>query len=502
MKHHTRYSAALATAVLLSLAGCTVGPDYKHPMSDMPEGWAGAKAPTTDANVSVPTQKAVDVAQWWSLFNDPQLDSLVVRAMASNLSVQQATSRIRQARAGRGVVASGFWPTANVSGSYARTYNGRSSGAGSNSRSADLFQGALDAAWELDVFGGIRRDIEASEADIQAAVEDRRDVMVTLASEVALNYLDLRGLQQELIIAKQNLETQKRSAELTRKRFEGGFVGSLDVANADAQVATTLSIIPQQEAAAQQAIYNLGLLIGGHPTALQAELTTAKAIPFTPPEVPIGLPSDLLRRRPDIRRSEAKLHAATARVGVAVSDLFPKFSITGSLGLEANKLAGLGNWSNRFWSFGPTVSWPIFDAGRIRANINVQNEVEQQAFLDYQNSVITALNEVENALVAYTQEQNRRKALGDAVTANRRAVDLSTRLYREGQTDFLNVLESQRSLFASEDALVVSNRAVATNLVAVYKALGGGWTEDVNAPPTTTDAKPPLIPPSKPSNIQ
>jgi multidrug efflux system outer membrane protein len=478
--------AALLALAAFAPVGCTVGPDFHEPEQAVPAQWLGTGGAGEGAR-SVATPETIAIQKWWTTFNDPQLDGVVARAVQSNFDVRLATSRIRQARASRGVVAAGFFPSAAVSGSYRRSFTG---GSHQPSSGVDLFQAALDAVWEVDIFGGIRRDIEASEADIQAAVEDRRDVMVTLASEVALNYIDLRGLQQELAIASGNLESQRRSADLTRQLQKGGFVGALDVANADALVATTLAQLPVIQTSLQQAIFNLGLLLGREPGALQAELAPVADVPPVPPTVPVGLPSELLRRRPDIRRAEAQLHAATARVGVATSDLFPKISLTGSLGLNSTQLTSLTNWASRFWAIGPTVSWPIFDAGRITANIEAQTEAEKQALLTYGKTVFTAMNEVENALVAYNQEQLRHKALQDAVAANRKAVDISTRLYKEGQTDFLNVLEAQRSLFGSEDALVRSTRDIATDLVAIYKALGGGWYDIPETDPTTPATKP------------
>jgi NodT family efflux transporter outer membrane factor (OMF) lipoprotein len=400
---------------------------------------------------------------------------LVGQAIQGNLDLRQAEWRIVQARANRGVVVAGLWPQVNVTGDYRRSGAGSKVAGGSTGGSHDLYQAGLDAAWELDVFGGVRRNVEAAEANIQAAIEDRRDVLITLISEVALNYLDLRGFQRQIAIAKENLEAQQRTADLTRRRRAAGFASRLDVANAEAQVATTLSTIPLFESSARQAIFNLSLLVGREPGALLAELSTSAAIPPIPPEVPVGLPSELLRRRPDIRRAEAQLHIATANIGVATADLFPKFSLTGSLTLQGNNLAALTNWGNRVWSVGPNVTWPLFDAGRIRWNIRVQGAIQEQSLLAYQSAVLTALRDVEVALVAYVQEQQHRQALADAVTSNREAVDVATLLYTQGQTDFLNVLSAQRSLFAAEDALVQSDRALATDVVAIYKALGGGW---------------------------
>lgn len=496
-----RIILSFAIASLALVGGCMVGPDFRAPSDRPTESWTSFDhpAPTTNPTTSPTTQNSTvdptspaDIARWWQSFGDAELNSLIARGVESNIDLRQAEARIRQARAARGVVASALYPTANVSGSYSRSGSGRDSDSGTtitnpdgttttfggNSASHDLYRAGLDATWELDIFGGVRRDVEAAIADIRFAVEDRRDVLVTLTSEIALAYLDLRGFQTQLILARKNLEAQQYTADLTRRRQRGGFVSSLDVANAEAQVATTTSQIPALEQSARQTIYSISVLLGQEPGTLVDELSSDAPIPTVPPSIPIGLPSELLRRRPDIRRAEELVHAATARIGVATADLFPRFSLTGSLAVSGSKPANLANWNNSFWSFGPSVSWPLFDAGRIRANIAVQDAMQEQALLTYRSAVLTALQDVENALVAYSHEQTRRIALAQAVDANRRAVDLSTRLYQNGQTDFLNVLNAQRALFLSEDALAQSERTVATNLVSLYKGLGGGWDND------------------------
>jgi NodT family efflux transporter outer membrane factor (OMF) lipoprotein len=301
--------------------------------------------------------------------------------------------------------------------------------------------------------------------------------MLTLVSEVAVNYTELRTIQRELVIARENLVSQRRSTDITRQKFETGFVSRLDSVNAEALVATTESLIPLLEANARQVIYAISVLLGREPGALLQELTAEAPIPPTPPEVPVGLPSDLLRRRPDVRRAEANLHAATARVGVATADLFPRFTINGSLNFNGRTVKEMANWDNRSWSFGPNVSWPLFDAGRIRANIEVQSAQQEQALLAYRSVVLLALQDVENALVAYAAEQQHRASLAEAVAANRRAVELSTTLYGAGQIEFITLLTAQRSLLSSEDALVQSDRSLADNLIALYKALGGGWED-------------------------
>jgi NodT family efflux transporter outer membrane factor (OMF) lipoprotein len=457
----------------LTITGCPVGPNFKPPKTSVPSSWTGIGGQKTGA---------VDLVSWWTQFNDPNLTSLINKAVASNLDLKQAQSRLRQARAARRVVSAGLWPTIDATGSYSKSQKAGSAKTKTSPTKLDLWQTGLDAAWELDIFGGVRRNVEAAEADIRFAVEDQRDVLVTLAGEVALNYIELRGFQQEIVIAQNNLKAQQHTAELTRQRFGSGLVGALDVANADAQVGTTASQIPAMETSAQQAIYNLSVLLGREPTSLLEELSPVSTIPVTPPDLPAELPSDLLRRRPDIRRAEAQIHAATARIGVAAADLFPKFNLTGSVGYQSDALDTLIKSQNNLWSLGPSISWQIFNAGSVSANIEVKKALTEQALLTYQKAVLTALQDVENALVSYSKEQRRHKALEDTVTANRKAVDLATQLYSQGQTEFLSVLDSQRSLYASEDSLVQSTRNLSTDLVSLYKALGGGWdSESPNA---------------------
>jgi outer membrane protein, multidrug efflux system len=469
----------LCCVCLLLQAGCLVGPNYKPQDENAPAEWAGTK------NVSSPDTMLL---QWWTEFNDANLTSLIERAMKSNLDLKLAEERIRESRAATGVANAGFWPTATVTGSDTRNHSvskGKKIVPTSDpcvtttkniliSNTSNTFQVGLDAAWELDIFGGTRRNIEAAEADLKASIEDRRDVLVTLVSEVANNYVQLRSFQQEIIIAQENLQTQQKSTEVVHKRYEGGFVSGLDVANADAQVATTMSQIPPLETSAQQTIYSISVLLGQEPASLLEELSPSSSIPLTPPEVPAGLPSEMLRRRPDIRRAEAQIHSATAQIGVATADLFPKFNLAGSMSVSASKPSGM-QWKQRSWSFGPTASWEIFSAGQISSNIKVQESLQQQAILTYKKTVLTAIQDVENALIAYTNEREHQKALIDAVASNKKAVDLSNQLYIEGQTEFLSVLVAQASLYSSESALVQSTSNLSTDLIALYKALGGGW---------------------------
>jgi multidrug efflux system outer membrane protein len=453
---------------LVLTAGCKVGPNFKPPQTQVPEAWSGPLPPA-------PAEAGQDLALWWTQFNDPTLTSLIESAIESNLDLKLAEAGIRQARAARRIAASGLGPTVDAAGSFRRGQSPGPGGTNDFGPTTNLYQAGFDAAWEIDIFGGVRRSVEAATADLDAAVEARRNVLVTLTAEVASNYVDLRSFQQEIVIAQQNLKAQQHSAELTRQRFQGGFVSGLDVANADAQVATTAAQIPLLEAAARQTIYSLSVLLGREPGALLEELSAPLAIPAAPPTTPVGVPSELLRRRPDVRQAEAQIHADTARIGVAVADLFPQFSLSASLGRQGETFSSLGDRINRFWSLGPSASWNLFATGRNLSNIELQKAFQEQSMIAYRQTVLAAVQEVENALIASAKEQEHREALVDAVAANRKAVQLATELYTQGQTDFLNVLNAQRSLYASEDALVQSTRTVSTDLVTLYKALGGGW---------------------------
>ncbi len=469
-----RFRHIPAMIVLLCVAassGCMVGPNFQRPQEPVPARWSGPLPPPQPV-----TPEEKKLAGWWTVFDDRLLSALIDRAVQSNLDLKLAEARIRQARAARGIAKSGLGPTLDATGSYSRNQvPGSSSDADSRGPITNQYQAGFDASWELDIFGGVRRGVEAAGASVQVAEENRRNVLVTLTAEVARNYIELRVFQQRIAIARQNLQAQEHSAKLTSQRFQFGFVSGLDVANAEAQVSTTAAQIPLLEASERQSIYSLSILLGLDPAALVQELSPALAIPVAPPSVPVGVPSDLLRRRPDILSAEAGIHAATAQIGVATADLFPKFFLFGSGGYQASQFSSWLEPASLFWSLGPSVSWPVFDTGRIRSNIEVQKALAEQSLIAYRQTVLAALQETENTLIASAKEQEHRKALVDAVAANRKAVELSLKLYTEGQTDFLNVLQAQRSLYETEDALVQSNGTVSTNLVALYKALGGGW---------------------------
>jgi multidrug efflux system outer membrane protein len=471
-----------SAGLIVIAAGCRVGPDYHRPQVKVPAAWSGPKTGIEPNEASLQT-----LVQWWTSFHDPTLTSLVSDAIQSNLDVRQAEARIRQARAAWGVAAGGLWPTVNATGSADRTRSPLQQGqfgpfGGSSGVTRNSFQAGLDAAWEMDLFGGKRRNVEAAVADVQAAEEDRRDVLVTLTAEVATTYVNLRAAQQQVAVAENSLRSQRHVADLTRQRFEGGLASGLDVANAEAQTATTAAQIAPLQLIAQQNVYSLGVLLGREPDALLRDLSPAGAVPTAQPVVPLVVPSELLRRRPDIRRAEAQIHAATARIGVAEADLFPRLSLSASAGFQSSRSGTWLQWPSRFWSAGPSASWPLFAGNSLRSAVEVQKALREQSLLAYQKVVLTALQEVENALIALAREQEHHEALVNAVAANRKALDLATRLYTQGQTDFLSVLQAQGSLHAAEDSLVRSDQAIAIDLVALYKAMAGG-IEEPSPPP-------------------
>lgn len=485
MKPLLSSGAPLIGLALLGLVGCTVGPPYIPPSPDAPDAWAAS----LEGGVAA---RPASLARWWSGFGDPTLDTLVTRAIAGNLDLKSATARVREARALRTISGAAQYPSIDATGAYSnqlRSENidpGAASpnnpGVGARTDPTDLYALGFDASWELDVFGRVRRSVEAADADLSAAEESRRDVLVSLLAEVARNYVELRSLQNRLDIARRNVAAQEDTLSLADSRFRGGLTSELDVAQARSNVERTRSQIPLLESSMRQAQHRLAVLIGTHPGTLAAELDIAAPVPSPPAEIAVGLPSELLRRRPDIRRAERELAAASARIGVATADLFPRFMLTGSVGVQSSPLGNLFDANSFAYSVGPSVRWNLFDAGRVRATIAVQNAREEQALAAYDRSVLVAFEEVENALVAYARELVRRGSLRAGTDAAGRAVELATERYTRGLTNFQDVLDAQRQLFALQDDLAQSERSVTSSVVALYKALGGGW-EAAHAPP-------------------
>jgi len=478
----TKILKGAAIVGMAGAGGCVVGPDYRTSPATAPTAWSSPLA-------NALSDKPPPPSAWWTAFHDAELDSLIQRAARSNLDLRAAEARLRQTRALREGRAADFWPSIDASGSYARAKQSQNQpliGAlplpPNFPFEYSVYQAGFDASWEFDLFGGKRRALEAATADWQGAIEARNDAMLSLLAEVARNYVELRGSQQRLEIARNDLRLQEEVLELTHARLHGGVATELDVTRAAALLAAMQASIPQLETAVRTAMYALAVLLGQEPGELVAELALPAAVPPAPPEVPIGLPSDLLRRRPDVRRAERQLAAETARIGVAKSDWFPKLSLTGDAGLES---VSLGKWfepGSRFWSIGPSLQWRVLDFGRVRAEVRAQTAVQEAALATYQQTVLISLQEAENAVVAYAQEQNRHRALADEVTDNRRSLDLADSLYAEGRVNFLDVLDVRRSLYQADDQLAASDQAVALDLITLYKALGGGWEALPEAP--------------------
>jgi len=467
---------------LLVLGGCAVGPEYRRPQAAVPSQWT--VSPARGTSPQSPTN------DWWSSFQDPELNSLVARTVEKNLDLKLALERVTEARAARGVAKSDYFPTVNASVSGTQIRGGFNEGVvravptspDSNSRpnlispfTTDVFQGSLEASWEIDVFGGIRRGVQAATAEVAAAEENRRDVQVILLGDVGQAYAQLRGFQRRLKIANDNIVAQQDTLNLTTARTKAGLATELDTSRAAAQLESTRAVVPTLLTGIDISIHRLSVLLGEEPGALREELEKSEAIPSAGPDVQIGLPSDLLERRPDIRRAEAQLAAATARVGEAKADLFPKFVLTGTAGRQATQLHELTLGAGNFYGVGPGISLPLFTAGRIRSNIAVQTSRQRGALISYQSTILQALEEVENALVNYSQEQERRDRLDQAVEQSQLAVDLAKEQYKGGLADFLSVLDAQGQLYASEDLLVQSQLGVTANLIELYRALGGGW---------------------------
>jgi len=447
-------------------AGCAVGPDFQRPDNHLPATWSFAKHPASTA------ANPAELARWWRRFHDPKLNSLVEQAVTANLDVKQAVARLYQVRAERQAAASSFWPWLNASGSQQDSNSNGSGPASGHSRS---YRGGLNAAWELDLFGGNRRNLESANARLAAAAADLDGVRLSMAAEVALAYCQLRSIQDLISVARRNLATQQQSAQITEDRRGAGFASDLDVANAAALVANTKAAIPLLETSLRQTAHAISVLLDKPPEDSLGLLADPRPVPTASSTVPTGIPSDLLRRRPDIRSAEANAHAATARIGVAVADLFPKFSLTGSLTQQSVKLSDWLSPAARASSYGPSFNWALFQGGNLQANIQMQQALRAEAVLAYRKTVLVALQEVEDSMVACANDRKRHASLTEAVSANRIAVDLSLKLYTAGQSDFINVLNAQRSLLQSESELSRSNLALATDLIALYKALGGGW---------------------------
>jgi outer membrane protein, multidrug efflux system len=490
-----RRAAVCAPLIAALLAACTVGPNFVRPTPQAPAHWSErAIAPSAEPPPrSSVTEQSADLRTWWSGFDDPKLDSLIDRALISNLDLRAAVLRIDEARAQRAISAAAYWPTLSVDASYDRQrfsvttptgalFNAVGSAhvpGGANTsvpNPYNQFQLSAGASWEIDLFGRVRRSVEAAQATLQVSVEDHRAVMVSVLADVSQSYMELRGAQARLAIAKENLATIDELLELTRQRRAAGLTTEIDVSNAMAQAMVTRAEVPAFELEITQSINQLSQLLAREPEALRVELDAAAPVPAVPTAVSIGLPAELARRRPDIREAEANLHAATAQIGVAVANLFPRLTLAANGGFQSESAGNLLEWASRFASFGPSLDLPVFDRGRWKT-VRLYDVRAQEAALAYQRTVLNALHEVENALAAYGADQQRRAWLDATVAQNRDALALSRQRYESGLAAFIDVLDVERTLQQNQLALADSISAISTDLVRLYRTLGGGWEQ-------------------------
>jgi NodT family efflux transporter outer membrane factor (OMF) lipoprotein len=467
-------------AIALLLSGCAVGPDFVRPDAPSEEAWIDSDVPQIKTEPS-------DLTDWWKVFDDPLLDSLIETAYSQNLPLQIAGLRIMEARAQLGIAVGNQYPQfQQLSGSAGAV---QISDNAPNALAADKFyydyQLGFDAAWEMDFWGRFRRGVESAQANYMASIAGYDNALVTITAEVARAYVLIRTFEERIVIAQANVQIQKRSLEIAEARFEGGLVTELDVQQARALLNDTEATISRLQIGLRQARHGLSILLGISPGELKNVLVESGAIPEAPPEVVVGIPADLLRRRPDIRTAELQTAAQSARIGIAKADLYPQLSLVGSIGLQSSEQGGIASNNAHFgdlfdsesitYFLGPSLQWPILNYGRIKNSVRVQDARFQQLVVNYQNTVLNAYREVEDALAGFINSQEQVVFLADSVKASKRSVDLSLIQYREGVADYQRVLDTQRFLTQEQDLLTSVNGEVALNLIAMYKALGGGW---------------------------
>lgn len=463
-----RRGACVAALLAVALGGCAaVGPDYSEPQLAVPAGWSAGTG--TDA------MDAVLLARWWHGFGDPVLDRLVADALAANLDLAQARARLREARARRGVAGAALAPSVDASLSGSRSRSSGQSGSGST---RELYSAGFDASWELDVFGGVRRSVEAAQADLEASVESLSDTRVSLAAEVALNYIDLRTAEQRLAIAEESIAYRGENHQIIRWRQQAGLVSELDLAQATTDLESTRAVLPPLRTAVTEAKNRLAVLLGRNPGELESLVHADRPIPLAAAEIVAAIPADTLRQRPDVRVAERRLAAQTARLGEAEAARYPSFRLSGSLGLEALELDALADRDANTHSLFGGITAPVFNAGRIAANIEIQDALVEQARLAYRAAVLAALEEVENALTAVANTDARRAKLAEAAAAARTTLAIAEYRYASGLADFLSVLDAQRTQLSLDEQLAGSTGELARAQIRLYKALGGGWSTE------------------------
>jgi NodT family efflux transporter outer membrane factor (OMF) lipoprotein len=491
---------ALYILACFTMTGCMVGPNFKPPQSTTPNVFNR----TQTAQASSKPVEADFGPQWWTLFNDPTLDSLEQQLADTNLDVAAASARLRQSRAEQRIAGADEYPTLDAAASYNReraspngilgllgvspTGSPLESASGSaplgaaaippppsGSPAYNLYQFGFDASWEVDIWGRARRGVEAATALSDASYEDRNSVLLSARAELARDYIQLRDAQILLQIARQNLQIARDATTLTEKRVHEGVTTDLDVDNASAQAESIEALIPTLESRCKTTINAIGLLLAKEPGELQQMLGDPRDVPALPEQVPIGVPSELVQRRPDIRKAEAQLHAATASIGMAKADFYPRISLNGSAGFQSLQLSNLANWASGQYVVGPSITLPIFEGGRLKGTLHLREAQQQEAAILYQRTVLDAWREVDDALVVYDAEQRRRDRLKKVVSLNQNALSIARQRYKEGAVDFLNVLNVQKQLLDSQSDLEQSQANAAANLITLCKALGGGW---------------------------
>jgi NodT family efflux transporter outer membrane factor (OMF) lipoprotein len=468
--------------IAIGLSACAVGPNYREPQLPSGDEWHTAVAANKQ---STPANDAT-LAAWWTVLNDPTLNQLIEQAVADNKSIDQAVARVRESRARRAISGAGLFPSINASAGARETHRSRSGGisvddfpiAGNPnlSTSGETYSAGIDAGWELDLFGGRRRALEAASANLVASEADLRDALITLLGDVALSYVNARTTQSRLAFAQRNLASQQELLDITGWRADAGLATVLDVEQARSSYSQTLAQIPSLESSLQATMNRLAVLTGREPGALHETLAEPRAIPAAPADIVSSVPADVLRRRPDLRSAERRLAAQTAQVGVATAALYPSIGLSGSFGLSASNSNDLFSSGLETTGYGLSINMPIFRAGALRQQVVAQNALVDQALAAYESTILAALEEVENGLTSWANEQRRHAALQQAASSARLASELALIQYNSGLVDFQTVLTADRQLVATEDALAVSSGEITANLIRLYKAFGGGWS--------------------------
>jgi multidrug efflux system outer membrane protein len=468
--------AALVLLLATSISGCTVGPDYREPGVNLPMKWSDGSAKRV-ADPAGPSR-------CWRRLNDPVLDRMIEDAVASNLDVATAKAKVREARASETQAAAALLPS--VTGSDSTSWNKSSSngavgGAGFGAATYNQFKSGFDSSWELDLFGANRRGLEAAAHGAEAAEEDLYAALLTLIGDVASNYLDARGYQARIELARRTVVSQQQTAALTRSKSEAGSATAVDVAKAGALASSIAANIPTYEAALAADIHRLSILLGREPPAVAPALARPAPVPSPRLPLPKGIPADILLKRPDIRAAERRLAQSTARIGQAEAARYPSVSLTGSVSTSALNVGDLARYSSLGWSIGPSISFPVFNGGKLEAAVEASRAQRDQSFVAFHKVILTGLEDVENSIVSLASERMRVRRLADATYNYREAARLSRLLYQNGTSSFLDVLDSERSLYTSEDSLLQSRVTLAKNYVALAKALGGGWDAAVDS---------------------